>query len=671
MKPKKNTAIIKQINKMVYRPTKLLVYRDSTITQRINGAFLTVLFIVGITLTPYLSFAQKGDSSRSSILLKKMSLEELMNIEVTSVSMRSEKLTEVASAIQVISNEDIRRSSALRLPEALRLASNLHMAQVNSHDWSITARGLSGLPTAGGILSNKLLVTVDGRSLYSPLFGGVYWDVQNMLLYNVDRIEVVSGPGGTLWGANAVNGIINIISKSAKETQGIYVSTTSGSYLQDRIEMQYGGRIGSNLFYRVYRQRFDQEKRSPTDTVNQWSTKQGGFRMDYYPSKKGIFTLQGDFYNGWEKKASKYATTNGQNVLGRYTYAFSDSSDLKIQIYFDRTDRKTPRARTPFNYELNTYDLDIQHRFPVGNRLSLLWGGGYRLMQDLTNTTALSPRNRTMPLFTGFVQEETAIIPNKLKLTIGSKFQHNVFTGVEIQPSARLALIPNTNHTIWTAISRAVRTPSRFDSDLITATGVKLTPVQFKSEKVIAYELGYRVRPMDILSLSFATFYNQYTDLRSLNSSSIAGTPTILANDQTAASWGIELSGLCQATDWWRLRAGYNTFKKKTSATNSSVLPLSANFEGVDPEYQFNFQSIMNLPKNFSLDLSGRYVSIRKSVPPIPTSRAYFTYDARLAWEYKHFEISIVGQNLFQKEHNEIGDYTIPRSIYGKLIYHL
>lgn len=660
-----------QIKKMSGRSIKVPVSGYIAVKQRLNGTCLTILFMFHLTFLTSVSFAQKGDSSKSNILLKKMSLEELMNIEVTSVSMRPEKLTEVASAIQVITSEDIRRSSALRLPEALRLASNLQMAQVNSHDWSITARGMSGLPTAGGILSNKLLVTMDGRSLYSPLFGGVYWDVQNMLLFNVDRIEVVSGPGGTLWGANAVNGIINIVSKSARETQGVYVSTTGGSYLQDRIEMQYGGRIGSKLFYRVYRQRFDQDKTSPTDTVNQWNAKQGGFRMDYYPSQKGTYTLQGDFYNGWEKKGSKYATTNGQNILGRYTYAFSDSSDLKIRVYFDRTDRKTPKARTPFNYELNTYDIDIQHRFSIGNRLSILWGGGYRLMQDLTNSAALSPRNRTMTLFTGFVQEETAIIPNKLKLTIGSKFQHNVFTGVEIQPSARLAIMPNANHTIWTAVSRAVRTPSRFDSDIITATGVKLTPVQFKSEKVIAYELGYRVKPMDILSLSIATFYNQYTDLRSLNTSTNPGTPTIIANDQTAASWGIELSGLCQVLDWWRLRAGYSTFKKKTSSTNSTVLPLSANFEGVDPEYQFTFQSMMNLPKNFSLDLSGRYVSIRKSLPPTPTSPAYFTFDARLAYQFKHFEISIVGQNLIHTEHNEIGVYTIPRSVYGKLIYHI
>lgn len=659
------------MKKRIDTSEKVLFYRYTAVKQSLNGTCLALLFLVNMTCMPYLSFAQKGDSSRTAIQLKKMSLEELMNVEVTSVSMRSEKLTEVASAVQVITNEEIRRSSALRLPEALRLASNLQMAQANSHDWSVTARGFSGLPTSGGLLSNKLLVTIDGRSLYSPLFGGVYWDVQNMMLSNVDRIEVVSGPGGTLWGANAVNGIINIVSKSAKETQGIYVSSTTGSYLKDRIEIQYGGHFGSKVFYRIYRQRFDQEKYSVNDTVNQWNAKQGGFRMDYYPSKKGTLTLQGDFYTGNEKKGSKYALTQGQNILSRYTYAFSDSSDLRIRIYFDRTDRKTPKAKTPFNYQLNTYDLDIQHRFPIGNSVSILWGGGYRIMGDITNAAALSPKSRNMPLLSGFIQEETAIIPNKLKLTIGSKVQHNVFTGVEFQPSARMAFLPNINHTIWGAVSRAVRTPSRFDSDIITATGLKLTPLAFKSEKVIAYELGYRVRPMDVLSLSMATFYNQYTDLRSLNSSSIAGTPTIIANDQKADSWGLELSGLYQFMEWWRLRAGYTTFKMKTSATNASVLPISANFEGVDPEFQFTFHSMMNLPENFCLDASGRYISIRKSAPPTPTSPAYFTFDARVAWEYKHFEISVVGQNLLHNEHNETGVYTIPRSVYGKIIYHL
>jgi iron complex outermembrane receptor protein len=286
-----------------------------------------------------LTFAQEQKDLLSSNSLKKLSLEELMNIEVTSITMRPEKLTEVASAVQVITGEDIHRSGVTRLPEALRLASNLQIGQANSHDWAITARGFNGLPSAGGILANKLLVMIDGRSIYNPLFGGVYWDVQNTLLEDLDRIEVVSGPGGTLWGANAVNGVINIVSKSAKETQGLFVSGATGSFLKDIFQVRYGTHVDSTIFFRVYGQRFDQRN---TELVNgksardAWHMTQGGFRMDYYLSKANTLTLQGDFYGGVENKDSltKRTVTDGQNVLTRFTHLFSDKDTTFNQSVF-------------------------------------------------------------------------------------------------------------------------------------------------------------------------------------------------------------------------------------------------------------------------------------------------------------------------------------------------
>ena len=384
------------------------------------------MLVFSLSLVSNGLFAQTKDTLLSSQKLKKLSLEELMNVEVTSVSGQSEKLTEVASAVQVITGEDIHRSGVVRLPEALRLASNLQVAQANSHDFSITARGFSGLPTANGLLSNKLLAMVDGRSIYSPLLGGVYWDVQNLMLEDVDKVEVVSGPGGTLWGANAVNGVISIKTKSAKETQGLYASQVLGtsSFSQDHTEMRYGGQIGDNLYYRIYGQHFEMKRADASDTANRYALKQGGFRMDYYPSKFNTATLQGDFYSGDENNlfTNQAALTTGQNVLGRFTHLFSEKSNLTIQAYYDHTTRNTPQAASPLYYEVSTADLDIQYRVPIGNRQSILMGAGYRYMQDHTNSSSFDPKDRAMPMTSTFIQDEIAIMPDLLKLTIGSKF---------------------------------------------------------------------------------------------------------------------------------------------------------------------------------------------------------------------------------------------------------
>jgi len=598
---------------------------------------------------------------------KKMSLEELMDQDVTIVTRTPEKLSQSPSAVQVVTGEDIRRSGAMTLADAMRLAPNLEVQQANSYAWVVSSRGFDAT------YANKLQVMIDGRTVYTPLYAGVLWDAQSVLLEDVDRIEAVSGPGGALWGANAVNGVINVVTKSARDTQGLYVSGAGGSFLQDYGAVRYGGQVGSNLFYRVYGQRSDFDSTFNPDGsegTNSWNLTQGGFRMDYYPSDVNTFTLQGDFYAGtiYNTGTSTNSSMDGQNILGRWTRIFSEDSDMSLQLYFDRT---WVRDITSYlSEELNTYDLDFQHRFPIGKRNSILWGAGYRLMQDNTATTTsvfgYVPQRKNMQLFSSFVQDEITLIEDYLKFTIGTKLEHNDFSGFEVQPSGRLAWTPTEHQTIWGAISRAVRSPSRIDADLYLPKNPPYFIAggpDFNSEKVIAYELGYRIQPIQRLSLSLAGFYNQYDDLYNVQTTSF---PLTVENGIAGQSWGAELSGTFQATDWWRLRGGYTYLHKDLWAkAGHSATPAVIASLGNDPENQFLLQSMMDLPAHFQLDVTPRYVDAL----PDPHTSSYFTVDARIAWQYKHIEIALIGQNLCGKHVEFGGGQEIPRSIYGKVTF--
>ncbi len=497
-----------------------------------------------------------------------MSLDQLLNTQVTLVSRTPERLGESASSIQVITNEEIRRSGAVSLPEALRLATNLQVAQINAHDWAISSRGFNGAPLPNNGLSDKLLVMIDGRTVYSPLFGGVFWDVQNVLLEDVDRIEVVSGPGGTLWGSNAVNGVINVVTKSAKDTQGLYLSGLGGTFWHDYGAVRYGGQINDNTYYRVYGLGFQHENTfypDGEDVNDEWKLAQSGFRIDSYPTQDNTLTLQGDIYGGQDGSGNFYNPTgapgpdfermSGGNVLGRWTHVFSKKSDLTVQAYFDGQWRDLPLK--DFGYGIRTYDIDVQHRFPLGESQSITWGGGYRLIQDsMNNDTALSllPADQTLNLYNIFVQDEITLVPDTLKLTLGSKFEHNDYSGYEIEPSGRLAWTLNDRNTIWAAISRAVRSPTRLDAD--TLTPALVSPDSFQSEKLTAYELGYRVRPVEPLSLSIASFYNNYQDLRSFDTNAGGARPLTFGNNQQAGSWGRvlgRLPGSALVAIAWRL----------------------------------------------------------------------------------------------------------------------
>lgn len=631
--------------------------------------FAVMLLLMSVFALPQTGFAQEALIPVKE--LKKMSVEELMSIVVTSVSRTPENLSEVASAIQVVTGYDIERSAAKRLPEALRLAPNLQVAQSGSHDWGISARGFNGSPVASSSLANKLLVMIDGRTVYTPLFGGVFWDVQNVMLEDVDLIEVVSGPGGTLWGSNAVNGVINVISKTSKETQGLYASASFGTLAKHHLAARFGGQIDSTLFFRVYGQSFDYDNTSTlngTDANDEWKLGSGGMRLDYIPSDKQTFTLQGEFYGG-EEDPLLPTFVNGQHLLAKWVRNQSNSSSTLVQTYFDRTWREI--RNNPFTDELITFDVDIQQKFALGRNHIFVLGVGYRLQDDDTKSldNRFTPDDKLMPMYSGFIQDQITLKPDKLTLTVGTKILHNIYTDFEIQPSIRLAWTPDTKNTLWAAVSRAVRTPSRFDIELTNFNMVDHP--EFISEEVIAYELGYRLRPLQKLSFSIATFYNQYDNLRSINASE---TPGLLyfANDLAANTWGVEISGNVLVSDWWRLRGGATYLNKEFRYMTSSVLNQTELFEAIDPDAQLIVQSVMDIGESFELDIVGRYIG---ELPDFTGGEGgidpYVNLNVRLAWEYKFLTFSINGQNLLNPYQSEFGARQIPRSAHGNITIRL
>lgn len=627
-----------------------------------------------------------------------MSLEQLMNQEVTSVSKEPEPLGQAPAAIQIITNEAIRRSGASSLPEALRLADNLQVAQDNAHDWNISARGFNA------DLSNKLLVLIDGRTVYSPLFSGVIWDVQNVMLEDLDRIEVVSGPGGTLWGANAVNGVINIISKSAQDTQGWYVEGGGGSQLRDFGAVRYGGKLAPHVYYRVYGTYFDRNNEvyangSPSNDA--WSEGRGGFRIDTAGPSDDKFTLQGDYYNGAAGNPSipGVDVQSGYNVVGRWSHTFSPDSDMSLQLYYDRTNQSQPTAPFvllgttfepggTFTDSLDTYDLNFQHHFKVGDRNQITWGAGYRFTHDQNGnapTLVFVPAPLNQNLLSCFVQDEIKI-QDDLFLTVGTKVEHNDYTGFEVQPSGRLQWNITPKQMIWTAVSRAVRTPSRIDHDLVEPTGLPSFLPQslltgttaFTSETLIAYELGYRAQIGDKLTLSISTYYNDYSKIRSTTPSLPFGFPIYLQNNLEGQTYGVELTADYQLLDWWRLHAGYNFIKE-----NIHVAPGEVDFthglnETADPQNQVSLRSSMDLPQNIEFDAGMRWVDTLtlNSGPTAGTVPAYFELEAKLAWHpTKDLEIAVVGQNLLHDQHAEYGfpgpnQVQIERNVYGKIAWH-
>jgi iron complex outermembrane receptor protein len=600
--------------------------------------------------------------------MKRMSLEELMNIEVTSVSRKDQRASEVASAIHVITEEDIRRSGSRSIPEALRLAPNLQVAQSNARNWAITARGFNAT------FSNKLLVLIDGRSVYTPLYSGVFWDAQDTLLEDLERIEVISGPGATVWGANAVNGVINVISKTARDTQGVLVSGGAGTEERAFAGVRYGGRMGEDLHFRVYAKYFDRDDSRSTngrDEVDAWNSSQAGFRLDWEPGYEHLLTVQGDVYEGsGDQPAPGDVEHSGGNLLTRWTYRVSDTEGFQIQTYYDRASRLVPGD---FADDLDTFDVDAQYERDFGERHHVMIGAGYRFTHNQVGNfseTAFLPPELDRSLYSTFVQDELSFLDERMKIAVGGKLEHNDYTGWEVQPSGRAAWTDG-GHTFWGAVSRAVRTPARFDRHLFAPTTppfVIAPSVNAVSESVLAYEIGWRAKPHEKLIVSVAAFYNDYDDIRTLS----PGPPFIIENYGEGEIHGVELETTWQAAKTWRISAGYTVLQEDLRVQPGRGDISEGQGEAFDPKQQFQLRSSHDLAANAEFDLWLRYVDEagNTSARGFGIVPAYVTLDARIGWSpVRNLELALVGQNLLEQQHPEFGNEEIERAVHGKLTW--
>ena len=632
--------------------------------------------------------------------LTELSLEELMDIEVTSVSKKVQKLADAAAAVFVITDEDIRRSGVTSIPEALRMVPGLQVARIDSNKWAITSRGFNGR------FATKLLVLIDGRSVYTPFYSGVYWDLQDTLLEDIERIEVIRGPGAALWGANAVNGIINIITKHAKDTQGGLLTAGFGTEERGFGGVRYGGKHGDDLYYRAYAKYFNRDSFVDADGNDQsddWDELRAGFRTDWETSNHTSFTFQGDIYDGSSNEKLKYADQTllsttiedqeadvaGGNLLTRWNKTFSKSSDMALQAYYDRTERRT----TTLEELRDTFDMDFQHRFALGRRQEIVWGLGYRLTTD-NNTESealtLDSEDRSDNLYSIFAQDEIIIIDDLIHLTLGSKLEHNDYTGLEVQPNARLLWTPHRRHSIWASVSRAVRTPNRaehdvhFNSEFIEVISgapsflVSLNgSSDFESEEVLANELGYRVMPTESLSVDIALFYNIYDNLRTIEVEDIDTSSFIITlngdNKMDGVTYGAELAADWRISNWWLLQTAYTYLLMDLDMDEDSSDTTSESIEGSSPKHQLSIRSSKDLGPNTELDLWIRYVD---ELPDLDI-QSYITLDVRLSHNLlKNLELSIVGQNLLDNQHAEfrqeiieILPIEVERSVYGKITW--
>ena len=673
----------------------------------------TLLFRVTMATTALLSSACLTPAfANSSSDLTELSLEALMDIEVTSVSRKPQKLAHAAAAAFVISQEDIRRSGATTIPDLLRMVPGVQVAKIDANKWAVSIRGFNGR------FANKLLVLKDGRSIYTPLFSGVYWEHQDTPLDDIERIEVIRGPGAALWGANAVNGVINIITKSAADTKGGLVSAGGGSVEQGFGTLRYGMELGNVTdlrFYGNYANRGAGQLGNGADNHDAWQTGSAGFRMDGQITGQDRLTLQGDYFSGsYDENYTLYklpvptdpgyfwsqdsrSKSNGGNLLARWQRSFSDTSSLSLQLFYDHYQR----SMMVLDETRDTVDLDFQHHFALGSSQNLIWGLGYRYSHDKLSQSPFISFDKTgegVGLFNVFFQDEIHLIPNNLSLILGSRFEHNDFTGFEIQPNGRLIWTPSTQHSFWASVSRAVRTPSRGDQNIQyrfksvspSDTGLPI-PLRleidgssnFRSETVVAYELGYRTQPLQHLTLDLSLFFNQYDHLRVRQeglqgleaSNAVLQYP--LSNDMHGHTYGAELSATWRPLDWWRLQVAYSYLCSIMHLDNGSPDDVNrSNAAAGSPRHQGSIRSGFDLGKQVELDLWLRAIDQVKYIDGVNIP-GYVTMDVRLAWKpTKTIELSLVGQNLLQKRHPEYIPEFInttaseaPRSVYGKVTW--
>jgi iron complex outermembrane receptor protein len=677
-----------------HRPHRSCNCRIATVS-----AFVLLLWLTVAHQTTRAQDTQSNQNPPEN--LKHVSLEELGQIEVTTASKVPVKATRTPAAIYVITQEDIRRSGATSIPEALRMAPGVEVARVDSNTWSLGVRGF------GNTLSRSVLVLIDGRSVYTPLFAGVYWQVQDTVLEDIDRIEVIRGPGGTIWGANAVNAVINIITKNAQETRGTLASAGGGNLDQGFVNFRYGAGNDKGFGYRIYGKAFTRGPEFHPDhqQFDDWRMGQTGFRTDWDSHNRDRLTLQGDLYSGdagqrvemasysppYTTDVQQNAEVSGGNLLGRWERDLGSGSNIQLQTYYDRTNRK----QASFAESRDTFDIDFIHQLPLPWRQDFLWGLGASLSSgnasQVVPTVVFTPNHYTDKLYNAFLQDEIPIVGDQLSLTIGSKFLHNGYSGFEIEPTVRLLWTPSSQQTVWGAVTRAVRTPSRVEEDLQLTALVAQTPLtffraigdrKFSSESLIGYEGGYRSLVGPRFHLDIAAFYNNYDHLLSVapgapfSESSPPPPHTVIPlffrNGLLGRTAGFEIAPDWTPTHTWRLRGSYSYLHIDLSKRAGSPDASTANStEGSSPHHQVAIQSSLDLPKKLEFDQTFRYVSSL----PAQLVGAYTTADVRFSWHAtRSLDVSIVGQNLFQPHHAESGGdpgplVGIERSAYIKLTW--
>ena len=616
--------------------------------------------------------------------LKGLSIEDLLQTTITSVSKKSEALFSAAAAVTVITQEDIERSGARSVPEALRMVPGLAVASIDASRYAIGSRGFNEF------FETKLLVLMDGRSMYTPLFSGVHWGTLDTVMEDIERIEVIRGPGATVWGANAVNGVINIITKKSADTLGALLSATIGSLQQPDISTRYGGRISEDTTYRLYAKGYN---RATFDDLDGGDAHDGsesirtGFRLDSRQSPRDTLSLQAEVYDGEadvESLLSGYTTPpfiratdetevfSGGHVLGTWEHQFSETSATLLQFYYDRAKHDQVVAVE----ERDTFDVEFKHHWTPTGRHDVVWGGGVRWSSDDiegTYVTSFDPDSASTTLLNVFIQDDINLIEDLVWLTLGSKFEYNEYTDLEIQPSIRFRLQPTPQQLLWTAVSRAVRTPSRSERD-ITVNLATMQDAQgnvissqllgtdsFGSEELTAYELGYRWQMTDDICLDISTFYNDYDDLRDLP----AGTPFVemdpmprmiipvyFTNGVEGQSYGAEIQGSWQPTVKMKFTAAYS-FIELDLGHKDSTTPSTVYNEDFAPTHQFQLISYLDLTETLSLDSELYYVSDLNN----NEVDDYFRFDLQLGWQATdQLRLAIGAENLFDSSHQEYFD---------------
>ncbi|WP_028585989.1 TonB-dependent receptor plug domain-containing protein [Desulfogranum mediterraneum] len=659
------------------------------------------LFVYTLFMTLSVTTAQ--GSSAEDVL--DLDLESLMQIQITSAGRKVQNLNEVPAAAYVIDQEAIRNSGATSIPEALRLVPGIQVARISSSKWAISSRGFNST------FANKLLVQIDGRSVYTPSFSGVYWDMQTVVLEDVERIEVIRGPGATLWGANAVNGIINIITKQASDTQGVLLSGAAGSHDRFMGTARYGNQLNEDTYGRFYLHRHDQASyqfgADQTDAEDNWHTASGGFRLDGDLGLDDSWTLQGDLIaNENNQLVSPYTTpyppyqsvvhdqfsSSGHNLLGRWQHHFSENNKLTTQLYYDYTNRDEIYMEQTHQ----TLDFDLSHHLQVGERHDLIWGLGYRNIQDEFDNTfqvSLTPDSRTIQLFSGFLQDEIELVRETFWLTIGSKLEHNDYTGFEVQPNIRALWKADQSQTFWASVARAVRTPSRVEEGgrIVTQVIPPAPPTipfpvpvaivgnpEFTSEELIAYELGYRYCAAKEFSLDLALFYNDYDHLQSYGSSRTMDLQ--FSNAIEGDAYGLELTAKWIPSLWLETELGYSFIQlAMTDEQNYQFAPDEV-YEDSSPRHQVSARTHFIIGERLHLNLWLRYVDELKEASLSFNNEkevdAYLNLDANIRWIVREgLELTLVGQNLIGGRRVEFvsESFTAPieigPSVYAKITW--